>query len=85
MDNFSPGILDDNTLPYLGKHTSSQVDTVQHRQLSDHTGIAVPPDTSASVDDLPGAESSLAANLDSGTPVSDQFNAGIQPGDIEDL
>ena len=37
------------------------------------------------MDDLPGAESSLAANLDSGTPVSDQFNAGIQPGDIKDL
>ena len=37
------------------------------------------------MDDLPGAKSLLAANSDSDTPMSDQFNAGIQPGDIEDL
>jgi len=37
------------------------------------------------VDELPGAEPTLAAHSTPDTPVSDPFNAGVQPGDIEDL
>ena len=37
------------------------------------------------MDELPGAEPTLAAHSTPDTPVSDPFNAGVQPGDIEDL